>query len=73
VPSAARDDPRTAYLEDHDSATTEIMGDSMGAGSVKVEINGKRIVDIHADSTGGHVRINDPNTGKTIVDVKGTP
>ena len=73
VPSAVRDQIRTAFMEDADGAMTEIYGDSAGEGSVKVEINGKRIVDIHGDSAGGHVRITDPNTGKTIVDVKGTP
>jgi hypothetical protein len=73
VPSAVRDEIRNAFMEDHDGAMTEIWDDSTGEGSVKVEVNGRRIVDIHADSTGGRVRITDPETGKTIVDVKGTP
>jgi hypothetical protein len=70
VPSAVRDQIRTAFLEDEEGAITEIFDDSTGTGTVRVEINGKNIVDIHGDSTGGHVRINDPQTGKTIVDVK---
>lgn len=73
VPAAVRDDIRAAFMEDHDGATTEVFDDSAGHGSVKVEINGKRIVDIHADSAGGRVHITDPSTGKTIVDVKATP
>lgn len=73
VPSAVRDEIRAAFMEDHDGATTEIMGDSAGEGSVKVQINGQTIVDIHADSAGGRVTVNDPHTGKAIVDVKGTP
>lgn len=73
VPRAMRDQIRTAFMEDADGAITEIYGDSTGEGTVQVEINGKKIVDIHGDSAGGHVRITDPNTGKTIVDVKGTP
>jgi hypothetical protein len=72
VPQSARDSIRVAFLEDEDGVTAQVWGDSAGNGdgSVKVEINGKRIVDIQADSAGGHVRINDPDTGKPIVDVK---
>lgn len=70
VPSAIRDQIRTAFLEDEDGAMTEVWDDSSGHGTVKVEINGKRIVDINADSAGGRVQIMDPSTGKTIVDVK---
>ena len=73
VPSAIRDQIQAAFMEEADGAMSESWNDSAGHGDVKVEVNGKRIVDIHADSAGGRVQINDPNTGKTIVDIKGTP
>lgn len=70
VPREVRDNIRAAFMEDANGAMSETWDDSAGHGSVKVEINGKNIVDIRADSAGGQVTITDPNTGKTIVDVK---
>lgn len=70
IPRDVADQIRSAFTEDEHGAMSESIDDSMG--SVQVEINGRKIVDIHADSAGGRVLITDPSTGKTVVDVKAT-
>lgn len=73
VPSAVRDEIRASFREG-DGPTDSVMVDAReGDGKVVVEINGKRIVDISADSAGGKVIIRDPGTGAKVVEVQGTP
>jgi hypothetical protein len=70
VPTAVRDDIQSAFREDHENAGDSLAVDSADGGHLQVKINGKPIVDIRGDSAGGHVRVTDPATGQTIVDVK---
>lgn len=73
VPSAVRDEMRAAFQEG-DGPTDSVMVDAReGDGKVVVEIGGKRVVDISADSAGGQVIIRNPETGEKVVDIKGTP
>lgn len=78
APAKVRDEMRNAFVGDAtDSVDAAFEGldaqidSAAGGGNVSVKINGKQIVDIHGDSTGGHVVIKDPATGKTLVEVNG--
>lgn len=72
IPEQQRDEIRNAFgTDDPTLASDSVQVDSSSEGSLKVEVNGKRIVDIRADSNGGQVRVVDPATGKAIVDIRG--
>lgn len=73
VPSAVRDEIRTAFQEGDGPSDSVTVDSREGNGKVVVEIGGKRVVDISGDSTGGQVIIRNPETGEKIVDIKGTP
>ncbi len=71
IPAQQRDEIRGAFATDDATLVSDsVQVDSTTEGSLKVEINGRRIVDIRADSAGGQVRVVDPSTGKAIVDIK---
>lgn len=73
VPSAIRDEIRTAFAAKHDETGDSVSVDSASGGQVTIEIGGQPIVQIRADSTGGRVVVNDPKSGQKIVDIRGTP
>lgn len=75
APAKVRDELRAALVDTPGSpdGATAVAIDSSNGGNVSVKINGQQIVDIHGDSTGGHVVIKDPKTGKTLVEVQGAP
>lgn len=73
VPSEVRAEIRSAF-RDGDAASDSVAVDARdGDGRVVVRINGRNVVDIHGDSTGGQVIIRNPDTGEKVVDIKGTP
>jgi hypothetical protein len=73
VPSAVRDDIRAAFQDGEAAGDSVAVNAADGDGKVVIKINGKRIVDIGGDSSGGHLIIRDPNTGEKVVDITGTP
>ena len=48
-----------------------VVSSSDTGGHVKVQINGRQVVDIQGSDSGGRIQIRDPQTGKLIVDIQG--
>ncbi len=79
VPASVRDEIRQAGREPAvAAATAEAAGDSAfemtadsSEGRLSIKVNGRQLIDIRGDSSGGTVLIIDPETGKKLVDIKG--
>jgi hypothetical protein len=82
VPESVRDEIRQAGREPAVAAaatadasgatdgTVEMTTDS-STGRFSLKVNGRQLIDIRGDSSGGTVLIIDPETGKKLVDIKG--
>jgi hypothetical protein len=71
IPEQQRDEIRNAFSTDEATLISDSMQvDSTADGSLTVEINGQRVVDIRADSAGGSVQVVDPKSGRKVVDIK---
>lgn len=79
VPRAVRDEIRQAGREPAvAAAAAEATGDSTfemttdsSDGRLSIKVNGRQLIDIRGDSSGGTVLIIDPETGKKLVDIRG--
>lgn len=70
LPESVRDEIAAAF--DHDAAAgSDSVAVDSGGGSLKVTIDGRTLVDINADSLGGAIKVVDPKTGRTVVDIRG--
>lgn len=79
VPESVRDEIRQAGREPAAAAAVaesagdgsfEMTADS-AAGRFSITVNGRQLIDIRGDSSGGTVLIIDPETGKKLVDIQG--
>ena len=79
VPASVRDEIQQAGGEPAQAATVaesagdgsfEMTADSSD-GRLSIKVNGRQLIDIRGDSSGGTVLIIDPETGKKLVDIKG--
>jgi hypothetical protein len=79
VPESVRDEIQqagrepavaAAVAESAGDSTFEVTTDS-SAGRLSIKVNGRQLIDIRGDSSGGTVLIIDPETGKKLVDIKG--
>lgn len=78
VPRHIRDEIRGVSAEADFAAAEAAAGEmAMQAGSggegLSIKVNGRNIVDIRGDSSGGRVLIIDPATGKPLVNITGGP
>ncbi len=79
VPRSVRDEIRQAGREPAAAAAAaEAAGDSAfemttdsSDGRLSIKVNGRQLIDIRGDSSGGTVLIIDPETGKKLVDIRG--